>query len=274
MKRKLTTFVTIALSAIFLQNCSHICQKELSEAGKSPIRDEQNVMATLWMQTAAEYRALCYQAFNWARYRLEVELARQMDPNQKSAVVVDIDETVLDNTPFQVRLIETGDVYPAHWDDWMDHSGATPLPGATDFLNYAASRGVEVFYITNRKESGWAGTMQNLKKYDFPMVDSVHVIMRVDGSNSKETRRQKVMQTHKILLLMGDNLNDFSDVFEDKSIKERYAVTDKLRAEFGERFIVLPNPSYGDWEGAVYDYNWPVNVPERSQLRKSRLRNF
>ncbi|MFW5808094.1 MAG: 5'-nucleotidase, lipoprotein e(P4) family, partial [Spirochaetota bacterium] len=119
--------------------------------------NEQLIMATLWMQTSAEYRALCYQAFNIARYNLDNYLASAAS-SKKPAIIVDADETIIDNSAYQAHLIGRDYGYSSKtWNAWMDAAKARAVPGAVEFLHYAQSKGVEVFYITNRKETGYTG---------------------------------------------------------------------------------------------------------------------
>jgi len=233
---------------------------------------EHMVMAVLWYQSAAEARALQYQAFNLARLMLDNDLA-QTTREKKRAVVVDIDETVLDNSPFEGRAIRINRGYPYDWERWIDLSQAEPIPGAVEFLQYAVSRGVDVFYVTNRKVRDKNGTIENLKRKGFPQVEASHVYVRTEES-SKEKRRMKISETHHIVLLMGDNLVDFSSVFEQKSVQERNNEVDRLKQEFGKRFIVLPNPTYGDWEDAIYEYQTSLPDSVKNLKRKAALRGF
>ena len=113
-------------------------------------------------------------------------------------------------------------------------------------------------------------TMMNLKALGFPQVVGTHLLLREETSD-KEPRRQKVRENHRIVLLIGDNLNDFDSIFRKKGIDERLAAVDTVREEFGRKFIVLPNPMYGEWEGAVYNYNWKMSPKEKSEVRKSSL---
>ena len=239
----------------------------LSAQTPSPSRqagsdNEYQTAAILWTQSSAEYRALAYQTFVLARLQLAQNL-KTRGPRSKSkryqgaAVIVDADETVLDNSRFQAELVLRGLPYTAQaWREWCQRAEAGAVPGAVDFLNYAAQRGVSVFYITNRRLPEKAGTITNLQQLGFPNVTNETVMIRDDGASaSKETRRQKVSARYRIVLLVGDNLNDFNDDFSGKSIKERASQVDRERTQFGTRFIVLPNPMYGDWEGAVYENN-------------------
>lgn len=232
--------------------------------------NEQLVMANLWVQVSGEYKALSYQAFNLAKLQLDSYLAKHTG-DKKVAVVVDADETVIDNSAYESWLVGRNEGYSSKtWAKWMDAAEAKAMPGAVEFLQYADSKGVDVYYITNRKEVGREGTLKNLKALGFPQVNNEHLMLRSDTSN-KEPRREKVSADHDIALLMGDNLNDFSADFRVKTLDESIAAVEKNKDLFGTKFIVLPNPAYGDWEGKVYDNNWGASAAEKDKMRKDHL---
>lgn len=240
---------------------------------KSPVNSsERLLMATLYHQTAAEYRALCYQSYNLAKLRLDEALKTKMD--KKPAVIVDVDETVLDNSNYEARQILDGTSYSFEtWKTWTDLCAAIPVPGALEFLKYAASKGVDVFYVTNRKLVEKQSTTENLRKMGFPNADTAFVMPRTT-EGSKEPRRRAIQATHEIVLLCGDNLNDFSSIFEDKPTAERFAVTDSVQSLFGSRFIVLPNPMYGDWDTALFNGQRGLSDSAKTNLRKAALRSY
>ncbi len=256
----------IVLAVAWNFSCS---KQEKATAGLSP--NEHLVMATLYTQTAAESRALCYQAFQLARLRLDEALKQKSA--KTPAIVTDIDETLLDNSPYEAYCILSGKSYPTRWKEWVHLAKAKPVPGAREFLTYADQKGVDIFYISNRKQALLQSTMKNLKEAGFPQVREAHILLRTTTS-SKETRRQAVAATHEILLLLGDNLNDFAQVFEHKSVDRRFALADSLRQLFGRKFIVLPNPMYGEWEGALYDYHWRMSARQKNEARKKALKGF
>ena len=233
---------------------------------------EHLVGAVLWVQTAAEARALCYQAFNLAEMKLDEALQSQTG-GEKLAVVVDIDETVLDNSPAYAEMIKTDGLFGNCWLEWVGLAEAEALPGAGDFLDFAESHGVEVFYVSNRYEGQREATMENLAGVGFPYVDDDHVLLR-EADSSKEGRRQAVAEDFEIALFIGDNAIDFADEFDDKSVSQRAAEVDALQDEFGNRFIVLPNPMYGDWEDAVYGYDRSLSAEEQDSLRKDALQCY
>ncbi len=273
MKKYLSIIVFIGISVSLFQSCKNSSAFSKQNGNEPEITSNNHLtMAVLYQQTAAEYRALCYQAFNVAKYQLDQNL-RIMGLQRQQAIVVDIDETMLDNSPYEAKCISENVSYPDYWDEWMNASNAKPVPGALEFLKYAKSKSIEVYYITNRKEKYREQTLKNLKSLDFPFAQNDHLFMKTDES-SKKARRDKVSETRKIVLLIGDNLNDFSEVFEKKSVTERFELTDENQQEFGKRFIVLPNAMYGEWEGALYEYDYSISSGEKYDLHKQNLKDF
>jgi 5'-nucleotidase (lipoprotein e(P4) family) len=236
--------------------------------------NEYLVGATLWTQASGEWRALAYQAYNFAHLLLDQDLRTRRRGRMRRAVVVDIDETVLDNSPYQASLVREHKSYPQDWTAWINRSEAAAIPGAVEFLNYAHSRGVRVFYVTNRRQVEKEGTRANLLKLGFPEVSDETLIVRGDAEgSSKEARRQKIARRYRIVLLIGDNLNDFAEALEKTTINERIKAVDQSKALFGARFIMLPNPMYGDWENAVYNYNFTLPDAQKGERRRSLLKS-
>ncbi|HEY3139262.1 MAG TPA: 5'-nucleotidase, lipoprotein e(P4) family [Blastocatellia bacterium] len=251
-----------------------ISSKTATSLAPEQADNEYQVGAVLWQQVSAESRALQYQAYKLARLTLDRDLRLHRKSNLKRAVVVDVDETVLDNSRYQAELIVNRQSFTsASWIEWCNRAKASAIPGAVDFLKYAATRGVRVFYVTNRRETEKAGTITNLKQLGFPDVSDETVVVRTDVS-SKEPRRQSIRRRYRIVLLFGDNLSDFSNAFEDKPPKERTAVVEAAREKFGTEFIVLPNPMYGDWESAIYGYDSRLNEQQKAAKRKAALKTI
>ncbi|HVX27690.1 MAG TPA: 5'-nucleotidase, lipoprotein e(P4) family [Parafilimonas sp.] len=227
----------------------------------------------LWQQTAAEYRALCYQAFNAAKMRLDA-IPKKKFKKERLAIITDLDETILDNSYLPAQLIKTNrSSGMLSWLDWTTQSAATAVPGAVDFLTYAHKKGVTIFYISNRFVSEVQPTLINLQKLHLPDADSSHLLFRGRYS-SKESRRQNVMQFYNVVMLLGDNLNDFMDVFEHKSISERLKETDDHRDDWGNKFIVLPNATYGEWENALFNYDTKLTPVQKLAVLKALLKGF
>lgn len=228
-------------------------------------------VAVAWEQQSGEYRALSFQAYNFARLSLNERL-KDTAAAKPNCVIVDIDETLLDNSPFSAMQVQKGVAYnPKDWSAWTSLAAADTVPGALSFLKYAASRQVETFYVSNRIAPDFKATLANLQRLGFPFADEQHLMLSA-GSSDKEARRQKVLEQHNVLLLCGDNLSDFSNVFyrQGKNTKEE---VDRAQAEFGTHFIVLPNPMYGDWEKVLYKGVNP-NETEKSRQRINGLKGF
>ncbi|MCF8230768.1 MAG: 5'-nucleotidase, lipoprotein e(P4) family [Bacteroidales bacterium] len=269
MKRVLFPFLILLL----LSSCKS--QDIITENQATDDNSDKNLpllQATLYHQTASEMRALAYQAFNVAKLQVDRHM-RRAGLTQKQAVVLDIDETILDNSPFQAHLIKKNASYSAYWAEWIKKEQANAIPGALEFLNYADKKGLAIFYVSNRHDSLRKHTKANLKDVGFPQVTDDHLFLKTVTSG-KEKRRQRIADEYKIIMLIGDNLNDFSEVFEGKSVAGRYAKTDSLREAFGKRFIVLPNAMYGEWEGAAIDYKYDASASEKLQRKLDRLEGF
>jgi 5'-nucleotidase (lipoprotein e(P4) family) len=235
--------------------------------------NEKLLIATLYHQKSAERDALCYQAYNAAQMQLDKILEENKNP-EKLAIVLDLDETVLDNSPYEAKCILDHISYPTGWDEWMHAANAKAIPGSIAFLDYAKSKGVEIFYITNRKEKYRQATLQNLNMLGIAPKTEANLLLRGDDS-SKESRREKVLADHEIVMLFGDNLADFTKLFDGQhSTAKRAEITDSLQQEFGKRFIVFPNAMYGEWLNALTDYNFKLSPQEQTELLKSRLEGF
>jgi len=263
---KTTKFIIIAFLVSMIAACTNNAEKQIIA------NNDHLLLATLFQQKAAEKRALSYQAFNMAKLVLDNEM-RRAGLTKKLAIVVDIDETILDNSPFEAKCIIENSDYPKYWNEWCELANARPLAGSVEFLNYAKSKGVDVFYITNRKIKIYDATIKNLHEKGFPFADKEHLLMRTDKSD-KEPRRNIVKANHEIVLLMGDNLGDFLNIFDNKNIEERFSLTDSLRNEFGRKFIVLPNPMYGSWVNELIYNNFDLTKEEKIVKFKEQLIDF
>lgn len=268
---RLRTYAFV-LSALFICAPALVAQQAAPAPTPTPTDNEYQVGALVWTQTSGEWRALCYQSFLLARMMLDQDLKTNKNKKQQRAIVVDVDETVLDNSPHQAWLVLNHAPFTQPiWAAWTGSAQAAPIPGAVEFLRYADTKGVRVFYITNRAETERAGTEANLKQVGFPNVSSETVLLRGDVS-TKEPRRKKVAEQYRIVLLMGDNLNDFAEVFEKRAVADRLAAVEQNKTLFGTRFIMLPNALYGAWEDAIYTGLQPGET--RAARRKAALKSF
>jgi len=248
------------------------CSSVKKTANPNPsITNDGKIWSSLWQQRAAEYKALCFQAYNVAKLRVDEGIKNPGD--KPLAIVTDIDETVLDNSPYDAhRALQNLDYSDATWKQWTDKALADTVPGAPAFFKYAASKGIAIFYITNRNENERASTLKNLQLYGLPNADDEHLQLKTTSS-SKEARRLNVLKTHNILLLCGDNLPDFDLLYDNHPAEEsRTATTQKLQAEFGKRYIVIPNPSYGDFEGALFRFNYKLSPAQKDSVIRAKIK--
>ena len=225
------------------------------------------IWALLYQQRAAEYKALCFQAYNTARLRLDEALKQKS--KKPLAIITDIDETVLDNSPYDAaRAANNKDFDLNGWKAWTAKGIADTVPGAPSFFKYAASKGVTVFYVTNRDEDEREGTTKNLKLYKLPDADKEHILLRQSVS-SKEARRQEILKKYNVVLYCGDNLPDFDSAYDNvrASQEGRDTATERLKRYFGYRYIVIPNPGYGDFESAFFGSQKLNAVQKDSVLR-------
>ncbi|MCW3120329.1 MAG: 5-nucleotidase, lipoprotein e(P4) family [Chitinophagaceae bacterium] len=226
----------------------------------------------VWQQKASEYKALCYQAYNIARLRLDWIL--QQPHSKPLAIVTDIDETALDNSPYAVHQALNDSSYSDRsWMEWTARVECDTVPGALSFFKYASSKGVRIFYITNRLEAERQATEKDLQRWNFPDATPDHLFLK-QATSGKEQRRGIVAQNHEIVLLCGDNLSDFSAIFDKQPYSTRDSLTRNNASSFGERFIVLPNSTYGDWEAALYNFNYRLDAAQKDSLIKQQLRTY
>jgi acid phosphatase len=227
---------------------------------------DQNLNAVLWMQSALEYEASALQAYRTAQLQLDhglntaswsaaVEQAGGA-AGLPTAVVVDVDETVLDNSFYQARMIRDATAFSDQtWNLWVEERRAIAIPGALEFTLYAAKRGVVVFYVTNRTASGEQATRDNLAALGFPLDSNTDTVLTRGerpewNASAKGPRRAHIAQRFRILLLVGDDLGDFV-ADPTGTPEERRARTAAYADRWGRQWIMVPNPTYGSWERAV-----------------------
>ena len=243
----------------------------------------EQLQSVLWMQTSAEYRALSestYRAAGGALVRALGDPAwtatEQTDDFAKRspAVILDLDETVLDNSRFQAELARRRTAYsPDLWKEWVRMRRAGLVPGAGEFLQMARDRKVAVFFVTNRKIEEESDTLANLLALQVQATaDEILSAGEIDPANKegwpsdKTSRRQAIARDHRILLLVGDDLGDFLSA--KLTPEDRVRAAEKYGAWWGNRWFLLANPSYGSWDRALYDHN--TQLPDRDVL----LRKF
>jgi acid phosphatase len=251
-----------------------------------------NLNAVAWSQTAIEHDLIYLQTYRDAQARLLAALHdRHWDAlgkgdrttplrGLKPAVILDIDETVLDNSPFAARMVQGNREYnEADWAAWCREENARALPGAVEFTRFAAKHGIAVIYISNRAKDLDQATLANLRKAGFPVSGPQSFLglgTVVDGceqaGSEKGCRRQLVARHYRVLMQFGDQIGDFVDVLANTADGRRQAVADYL-PWIGTRWFVLPNPTYGSWEPALFNNDWSASPEQRRQQKVKALRD-
>jgi len=247
--------------------------------------DHPTAYATLWVQNSAEYDALTRQVYRTASSNLALAIEdsywtaarEQTEPYYKlpPAIILDVDETVLDNSPFQARMIRRGSSYdPGEWTSWVREAEADAIEGAVEFTTLAAEKGVTIFYVTNREHAVERSTLENLEAQGFPLADSVDVLLtkneRENWTSDKSTRRSHVASDYRILMLFGDDLNDFVSA-KGITMAEREELIEAKRAKWGREWYILPNPYYGSWVESLYNFDDSLSERERNRQIEQQL---
>jgi 5'-nucleotidase (lipoprotein e(P4) family) len=256
------------------------------EEAKGPQAND-NLNAVLWDQTAVEAKATMAQAYVLARIRFDEALAdksRTADPsvqsgdfaNKSPAVVLDVDDTVLNTSQYQAWNVKNGTSFSSKtWTPYVNSKIDSAIPGAVEFTQYAASKGAKVFYVTNRTKEEEPATAERLKELGFPMGDNVDTLLTAkemeDWGSAKSTRRAYVAKDYRLLLLVGDNLGDFTDAYKG-SIEERQKAFDDNSAHWGKDWIAIPNPTYGSWESAAYGHDFKTPLEEQREKKLDALK--
>lgn len=258
-------------------------------AATVPANDNLNAVA--WTQTAIERDLIYLQTYRDAQSQL---LAALRDPDWDAltrpdrvapfkglppAVVLDIDETVLDNSPYQARVVKSGGEFnEADWAAWCKEQRARALPGAVAFTQFAASHGIAVIYLSNRASDLDQATLANLRKVGLPVSGPEAFIglgTVVEGceqvGTEKGCRRQLVSRHYRVLMQVGDQIGDFADIAANTETGRHQAMAGYL-AWIGTRWFVLPNPTYGSWEPALFHNDWSAPRGERRRQKVDALR--
>lgn len=275
------------------------------EAAAGPAANDK-LDAVAWTQAAAEFRAASLGAFAGAWRAVDTGIDDPawdaLPPTERDAignraeiasmpiaVIADIDETLLDNTPFNARMIVDpipGDLvvedsraaFSRRWRDWVDDERARALPGAAAFAKRLGEGGVAFYYITNREDDEREATCRNLVAVGFPVPDcETFVLTRNEKQgrpSAKLSRRALIGRGHRVLAMLGDNLGDFVDgVDATRGVRE--GLVDAQALWWGERWFMLPNPMYGSWEGAASPLpadSKPATMLERErQIRAAKI---
>ncbi len=226
-----------------------------SMTGGAQPRESKLPPGLLWVSRSVEYAAICQQTYRSAWQAVKRAAARE---HSDWAVVLDVDETVLNNAQYEIELAQKGEHYtPKSWAAWVRRQQATPVPGVRAFLDSVRSLGPQahVVFITNRDAALETPTMANLRAFGLWRQGDV-LLARKERADTKVIRRREVetgtgrcagLGPRHILALFGDQLADLMDV-------NFVAAPDSMRRHYlhqpgwARRYFMLPNPMYGAWQ--------------------------
>ena len=240
---------------------------------KQQYQAETETMGLLWMRTSAEYRALAYQGYNVAMNAVKMAVTDPSHQRKPLAIVLDADETVVDNTKLMGESIVNGNGrFDAPWWRQAVHQGKSQaMPGAVEFLNEVHKQGVEIFYVSNRYEPvNLDVTIQNFKELGFPSVDKDHVLL-FEKDSDKQPRFDMIAKKYYVIVYMGDNAGDFPIGTKGKTLAERNSIIDAHKEDFGTIFVVFPNPAYGSWVSALAKGYQNLSPEEQKQVNNQYL---
>jgi 5'-nucleotidase (lipoprotein e(P4) family) len=254
--------------------------------GSAVVPQNDLLNATLWMQRSVEYKVVTISLFSLARIRLDEAVADKnwtAVPDKQGAnfgdkplaIIVDGDETILDNNVYEASLVTRGtDFIPKEWTQYVNDKVTKAVPGALDFAKYADSKSVKVFYVSNRTKEEEPATVENMTALGFPMGGNVDTFLsageRPDWKSAKENRIAFVAKDYRVLLLMGDNLGDFTDKSKS-SLEDRQKFFEDNMAHWGHDWIALPNAEYGSFESAPFEHNFKLPPDERRKMKIEAL---
>jgi 5'-nucleotidase (lipoprotein e(P4) family) len=260
-----------------------------SAARAQEVAPNDLLLALLWMQRSVEYRANAITVFALARIRLDEGLAdknwtaapgeQKGDyQNLPTAVVLDIDETLLDNSLYQAWMMKNNQTFSTKtWNQFCADQVSTAIPGAVEFTKYADAKGVKVFYLTNRAVDVEKETRANMEKQGFPMGGNVDTFLmqneRPDWGSAKSTRRAVVAKDYRILLNIGDNFGDFDDRSRG-SLADRAKAFDSDMAHWGKQWLMIANPTYGSFDTSTYGNDFKKPLAEQRKAKWDAIESW
>lgn len=245
--------------AILILPWLHMAQVSVAQ----DVRLDRRYDAVTWMQASAEYHLLTKQIYRSATAQLlvalddphwsadEIQVVEGGFQQKLPAIILDVDETVLDNSAYNARNIRDHKLFTLEaWNAWCEERRATAIPGAVEFIHRAESLGVKVFFITDREDEVKEATIENLKKIGVQASEE-NVLTKNPQLDDKISRRAIVSQQYRILLLVGDSMSDLCSGMGTREWEQRSKIGAEKADLFGPRWVMLPNPVYGSWQRAL-----------------------
>jgi len=240
------------------------------------------LIAALWTQRSVEFKGNAMTVYALAKLRLDQALADKSwtaapaeqkgdFANLPPAVVLDVDETVLDNSLYQVWTIKAGTSFSEPtWNQFCAAQVSRAIPGSVEFTQYAESKGVKVFYVTNRAASTEKDTRENMQKLGYPMGGNVDTFLMQNEQpgwgSQKGTRRAFIAKDYRILLSFGDNFGDFDDRYR-ASEADRQKFFEENKARWGREWLVIANPTYGSFDSAPFGHDYKKSPADQRKAK-------
>lgn len=260
--------MTLGLSLLTLGYASELNTPD--QVVCSPYHREDIGQGVKWYRHAIEKEVLYLQTYRGAQAYMQSWYDKHQPKPQTWGIVMDIDETTLDNSWYFEACYDLA----SDEDDFSFYvvkpQRSKVLPGVIDFVNQVHALGGYVSLVSNRdgsyvfKEGGnvLTATVANLKAQGV-YFDQVVLANRKQASNpSDKNPRFNAVQTgnynpkemvysntlpaHKVVVFMGDNIQDFPRL-NQKQLQSTPSDFSQLNA-FGNGYFLLPNPMYGSWE--------------------------
>jgi 5'-nucleotidase (lipoprotein e(P4) family) len=230
--------------------------------------------SALWVHTSAEFYAIARQTFASATEKLDLAMRdptwtasteqfatgdyQQLPP----AVIVNLDEAVWSNSPYQNRIIlQYGQHDMNHFIAWCNEAKCTAIPGAKEFLDHAARQGVSIVYITARPALLQDATKRNLSRLKYPLDDQKDSLI-MDGGWPNHDKRELIAKGYRITLIISDSLGDFMHDTEKDAVTRREMAA-HYADNWGLKWFLIPNPMYGHWEYSFHKYDYNLDRPTR-----------
>ncbi|MGL5617228.1 MAG: 5'-nucleotidase, lipoprotein e(P4) family [Sarcina sp.] len=219
----------------------------------NPLGNE-NKISFDWLEDSGEAEALEYEAYNSATNYLS-QIAKEPSSKPK-AVILDLDETCLNNAAFQGYEIENNNgIFNYNtWTQWVNFAEAPAIPGSVAFTQAAEKAGIEVFYVSGRSQSQLDATVKNLKKDGFADANNAHVFLYPSTQNGKQPTFDQIEEKYNVEMFVGDQLTDMGSAFQNKTNAEEKQIVTKDEKLWGTKYITIPDPLYGNYLNAIYGY--------------------
>ena len=247
---------------------------------------QDGLEANLWTQRSVEFKGNALTVYALGRVRLDQALADKKwtaapaeqkgdYENLPPAVVLDVDETVLDNSLYQVWSMKNGIPFSvATWNQFCNDKVSRAIPGAVEFTKYADSKGVKVFYVSNRAVEVEQATRESMAAFGFPVggpgggnVDTFLMQNeKPDWGSKKSTRRAFIAKDYRILLGFGDNFGDFDDRYAS-SEADRLKFFEENKERWGREWLMIANPTYGSFDAAPFAFNYKAPADEQRKAK-------